>query len=155
MRLEEVDGVTLVTLVGKRQARVGSEFVYMGRSTKCIECELRKVCCDKLESGRVYSVVAVRDKLHDCPIHEDGVQLVEVEEAPATVTLPSHQLFEGAVFSFHPVPCNEWQCPHNRACNPDGLKEADRCRVEKVLQKGGLDCSRKQKLGLAAVRRVS
>jgi uncharacterized protein (UPF0179 family) len=155
MRFEGVKGVTLVTLVGKRQARVGSEFVYMGRATKCTECDLRKVCCDKLESGRVYTVVVVRDKLHDCPIHEDGVQLVEVEEASATVTLPSHQLFEGAVFSFHPVHCDEWQCPHNRACNPDGLKEADRCRVEKVLQKTGLDCSRKQKLGLAAVRRVS
>jgi uncharacterized protein (UPF0179 family) len=127
----------------------------MGRSPKCIDCDLRKVCCDKLEAGRVYSVVGVRDRLHDCPIHEDGVQLVEVEEAPATVTLPSHQLFEGAAFSFHPTPCSEWQCAHHRACNVTGLKEGDRCRVEKVIRKTGLDCSRKQKLGLATVRRVS
>ena len=92
-----MDSVPVITLVGKRQARVGNEFVYMGRTDKCIDCPLRKVCCDKLEPDRVYKVISVREREHDCPIHEGGVQLVEVEESGATMTLPTHQLFEGAL----------------------------------------------------------
>lgn len=147
--------MALITLVGKRQARKGKEFIYLGRSTKCLDCSLRKVCCDKLEPNRVYIVVAVRDKTHDCPVHEEGVQIVEVEEAAVKVALPTHQLFESAVFTFHSHPCDEWECPNYDACNPNGLKEEDRCRVEKVLQKANLTCSQKRKLGLAMVRHVA
>lgn len=147
--------LTLITLVGKRQARVGNEFVYMGRTTNCIECPLRKVCCDKLEPNRVYRVIGVRERAHDCPIHEEGVQLVEVEEVGATVALPTHQLFEGAVFSLHLQSCDKWDCEHHAACNPPGLRDGDRCRVEKVLKKAALSCSRRRKLGLAEVQRVS
>jgi uncharacterized protein (UPF0179 family) len=144
----------LVTLVGKRQAQKGKEFVYLGRSTKCLDCPLRKVCCDKLEPGRVYVVVTVRDRTHECPVHEEGVQIVEVEEAAERVAIPTHQLFENAVFTFHPHSCDKWDCPHHDACNPKGLKAEDRCRVEKVIQKANLTCSEKRKLGLAIVRRV-
>lgn len=144
----------LVTLIGRHQARVGNKFVYMGRSTTCVECHLRKVCCDKLEPGRVYVVVKVRDRVHDCPIHEGGVQVVDVEESEAEVAIPTHQLFEGVIFTFHPNKCDQWSCPHHDSCNPVGLKEGDRCRVEKVVQKTGLECTRGRKLGLALVRRV-
>ncbi len=144
----------LVTLVGKRQAQIGKEFVYLGRSTKCLECPLRKVCCDKLEPDRVYVVTVVRDRTHECPVHEEGVQIVEVEEATEKVALPTHQLFENAVLTFHPHHCDELECPNYEACNPKGLRTEDRCRVEKVLQKANLPCSKERKLGLAIVRRV-
>lgn len=150
-----VDLVPVITLVGKRQARVGNEFVYMGRAEKCIECPLRKVCCDKLEPERAYRVISVREREHDCPIHEGGVQLVEVEESGATITLPTHQLFEGAVFSVHVRPCDKWDCEYHQACNPIGIKDGDRCRVEKVHKRAGVECSRRRKLGLADVNRVS
>lgn len=150
-----VNSVSVITLIGKRQARVGNEFVYMGRTDKCIECPLRKVCCDKLEPDRAYTVISVREREHDCPIHEDGVQLVEVEESGARITLPTHQLFEGAVFTVHVRPCDKWECEYHAACNPTGIKDGDRCRVEKVYKRAGLTCPRRRKLGLADVNRVS
>ncbi len=145
----------IITLVGKRQAREGVEFLYMGRATKCIECPLRKVCCDKLEPNRAYTIVGVRDRTHDCPIHEDGVQLVEVIEGERVIALPSPQLFEGVTFTFYTRPCEKRKCEYFGACNPIGLKEGDRCKVESVIQRSGIKCSRRRKIGLAKVRRVT
>lgn len=147
--------VTIITLIGKRQAEAGKEFVYMGRTPQCIECPLRKVCCDKLEPERVYTVISVREREHECPIHEGGVQLVEVQEAGQRITLPTHQLFEGAVFTVHVYPCDQWDCKHHAACNPVGIRDGDRCRVEKVHKRANLKCAKDRKLGLADVQRVS
>jgi uncharacterized protein (UPF0179 family) len=147
--------MTIITLVGKRQARQGVEFLYMGRTTKCIECPLRKVCCDKLEPNRVYTVISVRDRTHDCPIHEEGVQLVEVTEGERIIALPTPQIFEGAAFTFHGRSCDKRKCDYFDACNPVGLKEGDRCRVEAVIQRSGVKCGRRRKIGIARVRRVT
>ncbi|MDO8056901.1 MAG: UPF0179 family protein, partial [Candidatus Hermodarchaeota archaeon] len=103
----------------------------------------------------VYTVISVREREHDCPIHEGGVQLVEVEETGQQITLPTHQLFEGAVFTVHVYPCNEWECEYHAACNPVGIRDSDRCRVEKVHKRANLKCVKDRKLGLADVQRVS
>jgi uncharacterized protein (UPF0179 family) len=143
-----------ITLVGKRIASVGNQFVFSGKTDECRECTLRKVCCDKLEAERVYVIVDVRERFHTCPLHEEGVQLVEVEEASMKITVPSQQLFEGAVFTFHPIACNQWNCPNNEACNPQGLYEGDRVHIEKILQKSGIKCTDNRRLGCALVRRM-
>jgi uncharacterized protein (UPF0179 family) len=149
-----VNELAIVTLVGRRIAKVGNHFVFSGKTGECVECALRKVCCDKLEPERVYVILDVRDKLHDCPLHEDGVQLVDAEEAPVKVAVLSQQLFEGTVFTFHPKVCDQWNCPNIEVCIPPGLHEGDRVHVEEVLQKSGLECSRNNRLGCALVRRV-
>lgn len=146
--------MTVITLVGKRIAKTGNRFVFSGQTGECRECALRKVCCEKLENERVYVILKVRDKLHDCPLHEDGVQLVEVEEAPVKVAVLSQQLFEGVIFTFHPKVCAQWSCPNIEVCTPTGLNEGDRVHVEEVIQKSGLECSLNQRLGCALVRRV-
>ncbi len=146
--------MVIITLVGKKIARVGYSFVFSGETGECSECALRKVCCGKLEAGRVYVILNVRDKFHDCPLHEDGVQLVEVEEAPVKVAILSQQLFEGAIFTFLPNACDQWSCPNIDMCTPTGLNEGDRVQIEEVIQKSGLECSLNRKLGCALVRRV-
>ncbi|MFX1475162.1 MAG: UPF0179 family protein [Promethearchaeota archaeon] len=146
--------MAIVTLIGKRIAKTGNIFVFSGQTGECMECALRRVCCEKLEPERVYVVLNVRDKIHDCPLHEDGVQLVDVEEAPVKVAVLSQQLFEGAIFTFQPKDCTQWSCPNIEVCIPTGLNEGDRVHIEEVIQKSGLVCSLNQKLGCALVRRV-
>ena len=146
--------MAIITLVGKRIAGVGNRFVFSGIMEECRECALRKVCCDKLEAERVYVVLDVRDKFHECPLHEEGVQLVDVEEASVKVAVQSRQLFEGVIFTFHPYVCDQWECPNIEVCNPTGLSEGDRVHVEEVIRKSGLECSLNKRLGCALVRRV-
>lgn len=151
--ITKVNVLVIITLVGKHVARAGYSFVFSGQSRECRECVLRKVCCDKLELGRVYVITNVRDKLHDCPLHK-GVQLVEVEEAPVKVSVLSQQLFEGAIFTVQPNTCNQENCVNVDLCFPTGISEGDRVQIEEVIKKSGLECSLKRKLGCALVRRV-
>ncbi len=146
--------LAIITLTGKHVARVGNSFVFSGQTGECEGCVLRKVCCGKLETDRVYIIINVRDKIHDCPLHEEGVQLVEVEEASVKVALLSQQLFEGAIFTFQPIACDQWSCANIDSCNPVGLIEGDRVQIVDVIQKSGLECSLNKKLGHALVRRV-
>jgi uncharacterized protein (UPF0179 family) len=149
----KVKVVGIITLVGKQATRAGYSFVFSGQSKECRECVLRKVCCDKLELGRVYVITKVRDKLHNCPLHEE-VQLVEVEEAPVKVAAPSQRLFEGAIFTVQLDTCDQWDCPNRDVCFPTGLIEGDRVQIEEIIKKSGVECSLKRKLGSALVRRV-
>ncbi len=143
----------IVTLVGELQARVGYRFVNTEPPTTCKECRLFHVCVGVLEPDRVYEVVAVRRVKHSCPLHEGGVRVVEVVEAPIEVALPSKVAVEGLIFHYRPPKCGLQDCQHRRLCSPRGLREGDRCRVEEV--KGArLHCPKGLDLVQAQVRRL-
>jgi hypothetical protein len=132
--------MALITLVGKKMAKEGEEFVYMGLSQTCKKCRLKTVCSN-LKEGRTYRIVKVRDKEHKCDLHEEGVMVVEVEQLPAEVNIRKEEA-EGTAVAYHPVRCDEVLCKDYDACVP-GIKEKDYKIVETI---GDVDCPKNYKL---------
>jgi len=113
--------MSTVTLVGTRLAEVDREFVYDGESSACEGCPYRDTCLN-LTVGNRYRVVEVRDAAQtlDCAVHDGGVRAVEVEPAPATVTVPSRTAYAGGKASLA-GPCPHTECPSHEYCVPDGV----------------------------------
>ncbi|MEM1537577.1 MAG: UPF0179 family protein [Candidatus Nezhaarchaeales archaeon] len=142
----------IIALIGKAQARKGFRFVYSGISRQCLSCKLRPVCVDKLEVGRVYEVVAVRERVHPCELHEGGVRVVELEEAPVLAAIPSKLACEGAIVTFNPITCQNTKCAAYQYCCTQALRAGDKCFVEKVHEK--LECRKGLSLRLSSLRRL-
>jgi len=139
----------LITLIGKKLAKPGQEFIHygVGNSRECMGCKLRKVC-DNLEVGRRYVVKSSMNKPHEkCKIHEEGVMLVEVEPAEIKATVDS-SVKQGTVFPFIRSDCPEIMCDNRFLCFPEGIKEGDSCKVVKIVKKK-VDCKRGSKLAVA------
>ncbi len=141
----------VMTLVGQRQARENFTFIHQGSATECQKCQLFTVCMKNLATNRIYKIVRVHDRSFPCPMHEDGVRLVEVEEPEIRAAIDCRHLFEGAIVKFAPIKCSRLNCSHFEACNPVGLAEGDKCRIEKSF--GPIPCPLGQKLVLASLRR--
>ncbi len=140
-----------LTLVGVRQAKIGFKFIHCGAVDLCKSCTLQKVCIENLEPGRVYEVVNVRDVVHPCKIHEDGVKTVEVVFSPILAVLDSKQAVKGALILYKPIECHFSDCPNINLCNPEFLRPGDRCIVESV--EGVInDCQAGKTLRLAYLR---
>jgi uncharacterized protein (UPF0179 family) len=144
---------TILTLLGTKQARVGLTFLQCGAVENCKECKLLKVC-QKLEPGRVYEVVKSRGIIHPCAIHEGGVTLVEVREALITTMIDARSCFPGALIVYTPQKCEQLNCERYGECNPAGLNERDKCRIEEIVLKAGGQCSLGKQLVLCRLRRV-
>ncbi len=108
--------MALITLVGKKLAEVGNEFIYIGITQKCRSCRLKTVCSN-LQEGRAYKVVKIRDKSHDCDLHEEGVVAVEVEKLPAIVNIKSEEA-EATAVNYHKINCDNNFCKEYEACVP-------------------------------------
>ena len=133
----------MITLIGKKLAKPGQEFIHfgVGNSRECMGCKLRKVC-DNLEVGRRYVVRSSMNKPHEkCKIHEEGVMLVEVEAAEIPTVVTANLAKEGAEVVFMKPDCSEFLCDKWYLCNPEGIRGGDRCEVTKVVEKR-VECSR-------------
>ena len=96
-----------VTLVCSSLAVPGMVFTYIGEEDPCGSCDVRAVC-HNLEKGSRYRIVKVREKEHDCPVHEGGkVRVVECEEPPREISISKKKCMEGAVLTL-----DEYDCPH-------------------------------------------
>lgn len=124
----------IITLVGQRQARRGFSFLNEGSLKECESCSLLKVCVAKLEAGRVYVVVDVRDKIFPCPIHEEGVQVVEVVEPNIEANIEHRIAFPCGIITFQPQTCKESSCRYYGSCIPQGVKAGDKCKVVEVKE---------------------
>jgi len=143
----------LVTLVGKKQARKGFKFIFSMPSAQCENCEYRQVCVEKLEPERVYQVVRLRENVFPCPLHEEGVRVVEVVEAEVSAAIPSKLAVEGATIVFKIPECEAASCENAALCYPVGLKNGDKCLIVGVEKK--LSCAEGFSLVKARLRRVS
>jgi uncharacterized protein (UPF0179 family) len=126
----------LITLIGKKLAKPGQEFIHfgVGNSRECMGCKLRKVC-DNLEVGRRYVVKSSMNKPHEkCKIHEEGVMLVEVEPAEIKATVKAASK-DGEQFAYMKSDCPELMCDNRFLCFPEGIKESDKCRIVKIVEK--------------------
>ena len=124
----------MITLIGKELAQEGLEFQYLGPLLECRNCKLKNVCFN-LDEGKWYRITAVRDKEHDCKVHEGGkVVTVEVEELPVPLALNAKGVVEGETVTFKPANCKEYDCEYYELCHPLGLREGTKIKVEKIVE---------------------
>ncbi|MFW3145919.1 MAG: UPF0179 family protein [Thermoplasmatota archaeon] len=132
-----------VTLVGRSLAREGAVFLYAGQADECSNCRLKDIC-QNLQEGKRYRIVKVREKDHDCPVHEDGkVSAVEVEEAPLEVSIPERKALEGAVVALEEECPLRW-CHNHRYCRRDLFPKGQKVALVEVYEL--LECPRDLKL---------
>jgi len=127
-----------VTLVGKLLAKTGNLFLYAGPAEECKECKLFKLC-HSLKEGWTYRIVKVRKVSHRCPVHFDGVSVVEVEELPLELAIPRKEAIEGAIITVKGRKCRKFSpgCAERWECNNPYLKKS-KVKILKVL--GPVDC---------------
>ena len=125
--------MTTVTLLGKRLADEGEEFVYHGEADACEGCPYRDQCLN-LTAGRAYRVTDVREggKTLDCAVHDTGVVAVEVESAPVKANVPAGSAFAGSKASLA-GPCPHTECPSHEYCEPAGIEMDEQHRIDTVL----------------------
>lgn len=119
--------MAFVTLIGKTLAKEGTEFTYVGITRKCRNCKLKTVCSN-LKTGRSYRIFKVREKEHECDLHQGGVMAVEIEKLPIQVAVKKKQA-EGTVTSFTEENCEEHTCKNFYLCHP-GINEKEYTIVE-------------------------
>lgn len=121
----------VVSLVGETQAKVGSIFVFRGPLSECRDCK-RKTVCFNLEEGTFYEIVGVRDKHHDCNVHEGGVRVVELKKVPVETTLDAKYAIEGSTVSIDKDECLNLGCEYYRSCFLLGQKSNKKYKVTNV-----------------------
>jgi hypothetical protein len=126
--------MVMLTVIGKKQAKVGMVFTFMGPISNCKECKVRNICFH-LERGTKYRVVGLRDVVHECPMHEHGVMVVQVEEVQIQAVLPKKIALEGSTISYEMPKCTHRGCEHYRECFLPGLEPGQKKKVAKVLDK--------------------
>lgn len=107
--------MALVTLIGERIAKKDEEFIYLGPNNDCKNCKLKTVCFN-LKQNRRYKIKKVRDKKHNCKIHEGTATVVEVEQLPI-ITAIDKKHTEGSKAKFQKIDCNNIGCDNYRYCS--------------------------------------
>jgi len=142
----------IITLVGSRQAKVGFVFLHEGAAKTCEDCRYRRVCIDNLTPGQIYKIVKLRDKSLPCPLHDENVRVVEVQQAEIEAAIESRLAFPDGIITFKPQNCDRDNCPNRHLCLPSLLGGAVRCKVVEVKQP--IDCPLSRSLVLALLLRV-
>ena len=125
--------MVLVTLVGEQLAVEGEEFTYLGSNSECRNCQLKTVCFN-LKPGRNYRITKLREKSHDCNIHEGKVIVVEVEELPLTVAI-TKELPEGATTTVEKKDCKNIGCDSFNICTNTALQNGKTYTIKKMYEK--------------------
>ncbi len=136
----------IVTLIGRKQAKIGYKFTFLKPANKeCEKCKLYTSCIENLKEGQTYEIVAIRKKFHECPVHEDGVQIVEVKEKEKIALIESKIAFEGAIITFLTPNCREFTCKSYERCNTN-LESEKKYKIIEVLEEQPCKLGKKLKL---------
>jgi len=127
--------MTLVTLIGERLAIKNDEFMYLGPNNDCRNCKLKTVCFN-LKPNRIYKITKVRDKKHNCNLHEGTAVVVEVEKQPI-ITAINKKYTEGSKSNIEKTDCDNIGCEYHDLCKIDIQK--DKNYVIKKIH-GKIDC---------------
>ncbi len=125
----------LVTLIGEKIAKKDAEFIYIGPNNECRNCKLKTVCFN-LKIGRKYKITNIREKRHNCNIHEGTVAVVEVQEMPI-LTAIEKKLSEGSKIKINNKDCRNIGCNYYDLCSIPINKDKNFI-VKKVIEK--IDC---------------
>jgi len=133
--------MTLVTLIGEKIAIEDNEFMYLGPNNDCKDCKLKTVCFN-LKPGRSYKIKKVRDKKHNCKIHEGTVIVVEAEELPITTAI-TESYKEGEKTKIEKIDCENIGCKNYNLCKVK-LQKDKVYTIEKIFE--NIDCPIENKL---------
>ena len=125
----------LVTLIGEKLAKEGAEFIYLGPNNECKNCKLKTVCFN-LKPGRRYKITNVRDKRHNCNVHEGTAAVVEVQEMPI-VTAIDKKLSNGSKVKIEEKECNSIGCVNYELCSV-ALQKDKKYKITKIYE--SIDC---------------
>jgi len=125
--------MVLVTLIGEHLAVEGVEFTYLGSNSECKNCQLKTVCFN-LKPARKYRITKLRDKHHECNIHEGNVVVVEVEELPLTVAVTKEPT-EGVTIQVEKRECKNIGCDSFEICTSTAPQNGKKYSVQKVYGK--------------------
>ena len=125
----------LVTLIGEKIAKKDAEFIYIGPNNECRNCKLKTVCFN-LKIGRKYKITNIREKRHNCNIHEGTVAVVEVQEMPI-LTAIEKKISEGSKIKINNKDCRNIGCNYYDLCSISINKDKNFV-VIKVIEK--IDC---------------
>ena len=128
--------MAFVTLIGEKLAIGGGEFTYLGANNECRNCKLKTVCFN-LKPGRRYKITKVRDKQHNCNIHEGNVVVVEVSEMPFFASV-NKKLSEGAKTKVDKKECKNIGCESFKICTNIALQKGKTYTIKKAYEK--IDC---------------
>jgi uncharacterized protein len=128
--------MVIVTLVGEDLAVEGVEFIYLGANTECRNCQLKTVCFN-LKPGRTYKITKLRDKRHNCSVHDGQVVVVEVEEQPIS-GMVDHEVIEGTTTPLRKVACRRLSCMYFDVCTNLAVQPGRSYQVQK--NHGKVDC---------------
>ena len=128
--------MVLVTLIGENLAIEGEEFTYLGSTNECRSCQLKTVCFN-LKPTRKYRITKIREKQHECNVHEGKVFVVEVEELPLTVAIDKEPA-EGATAIVEKKECKNIGCGSFDICASTSLQNGKKFTVKKVY--GKMEC---------------
>jgi len=104
----------LVTLIGEKLARNDAEFIYIGPNNECRNCKLKTVCFN-LKIGRKYKITNIREKKHNCNVHEGTVIVVEVQETPIFAAIDK-KISEGSRIKMENIECRNIGCDNYELC---------------------------------------
>lgn len=125
----------LVTLIGEKLAKEENEFTYLGPNNECKNCKLKTVCFN-LKSGRRYKITNVRDKRHNCNVHEGTAAVVEVQEMPI-ITAIDKKLSEGSEAKIEDRKCKSIGCVNYELCSVV-LQKDKKYKITKIYE--SIDC---------------
>ena len=125
--------MALVTLIGEKLAINDSEFTYIGSQSECRNCKLKTVCFN-LKPGRQYKITNVRDKRHNCSVHEGNVVVVEVSELPL-ITSIDKKLAEGTKTEIKKIDCIHIGCEQYELCINNALQNGKQYTIKKIHEK--------------------
>jgi hypothetical protein len=128
--------MVLVTLIGEKLAKEGEEFVYLGPNNECKNCKLKNVCFN-LKPKRKYKITKIRDKEHECSVHEGKVVVVEVREIPLLGSV-NKKLSEGTRVKVEKRVCKNIDCNHFEICTNIALQKDKSYSIKKVH--GRMEC---------------
>jgi len=126
----------LVTLIGEKLAKEGSEFIYLGPNSECRGCKLKTVCFN-LKPGRRYRIMKVRDKRHSCSVHEGDAVVIEAKEMPITAAI-NRKLSEGSIAKIEKKECDNTGCTNYKLCHNIALQRNRKYKIIKIHER--LDC---------------
>lgn len=121
----------LVTLIGEKLAKLGNEFIYIGPNNECKNCKLKTVCFN-LKSGKKYKITNIRDKKHNCNVHEGAAAVVEVHEQPI-ITSINKKYIQGENLKIEKNNCGSIGCIHYELCNVN-LEKGKNYTIIKIFE---------------------
>jgi uncharacterized protein (UPF0179 family) len=121
----------LVTLIGEKLAEKGKEFVYIGPNKECKNCKLKTVCFN-LKPGKKYKITNIRDKKHNCNIHEGTASVIEVQEQPI-ITCIDKKYDENSNSKIEKNNCGSIGCMYHDLCSVN-IEKGKKYKIIKIFE---------------------